>query len=385
MSAREAALGIAKGMQFRTIGDRVRVKGDAALKSADWASVNVDGITILDNRHFELVFETVMNNASGAIREALSTNSRQNRLWPARLGFVNGTGYGSKFDLISKFPLASVDASVDLTVQSGGRTIVFQPSSRCTSGDFYVYAESIKEPLDRFSADHPHDSQAIIGVINGRNSDLKSLQSRQALASWLINAFAKAKASDPAQPSYSHFHDGEPGSSPDGVNWKSYLGMNHHIRLTEIRWSSNNPLTPNHPLRRLISDYGKATGVRTVYSNIDFSSSQSSAHFLIDSARVERGRQVWMQDITAAKMYLPFISSFSKTMYALKTITKRSASTVPADNVTLHGFDVAARDDISIIPLARSDIPTYSRLTSPVALISTNEDELTFATREVQK
>jgi len=387
LSPREAALGIVKGFQYRPIGDRVHVPGDKALKGAGWQTANVDGLKIIDAKTFEIHFDSDIKNLSGAIRDAISTNSRQNRVWPARLSLVNGGGndYGDKIDLISKLPLASQEKKLGVAIKVGTEVVAITPKRECTKeGDFYLYSNEIYDHLAGFTVSLNNGEQTVYALINGGNKDLKTKDARRALASWILQAYAKADKKDAFQPSYAHFHDGEPGSGAGVVNWSDLLLPPSKLALTRINWAANNDLDPHHPVRRLLEEHAKKTGKTASFRRIQTKDQRSNAHFLVESSRVEQGRQIWMQDAASSPFYQQFLAAFPATTAALKTIAEKSAATIPVDNVTLRALDKAAAEEVSVIPLGRVRVPLYSRKTSPVEVVFTTADEITFVERKAK-
>lgn len=387
LTPREAALGIVRGFQYRPIGARVHVAGDKALKGAGWQTASVDGLKIIDGKTFEIHFDSDIKNLSGAVRDAISTNSRQNRVWPARLSLVNGRGndYGDKMDLISKLPLASQEKKLGVAIKVGTHVVAITSKTECLKeGDFYLYSNEIYDHLADFTASLNNGEQTVYALINGTNTDLRTRGARRALAGWILQAYAAADKNDAFQPIYAHFRDGEPGSGTGSVNWSDLLAKPTKVTPTTISWAANNALDPHHPVRRLIEEHAKRTGKTASFRRIETKDVRSDAHFLVESSRVEQGRQIWMQDAAASPFYKQFLAAFPATTAGLKTVAEKSSATIPVDNVTLRAFDKAASEEVSVIPLGRVRVPLYSRKTSPVEVVFTKADEITFVERKAK-
>lgn len=122
----------------RILGGKVLVKGAPGLAGKTWATEKVEGMRILGPYTFELLFEREIKNLAGVEREALSTNSRLNRVWPVRLTPTHSTADKAKdlpeFDLVSKFPVRKINNTYVLNGHGYNVTLVTRKD--CSGSDF---------------------------------------------------------------------------------------------------------------------------------------------------------------------------------------------------------------------------------------------------------
>lgn len=82
----EAATGIIVGLKNRAIGKVLKLRGNEDLPTfSEVLSNPARYINIIDKKTFAIEFDGNVENLNGALREALSANSRINRVWPTRI------------------------------------------------------------------------------------------------------------------------------------------------------------------------------------------------------------------------------------------------------------------------------------------------------------
>jgi hypothetical protein len=111
----DVAYSIAYGIANRMIGENIRVVG---AQKGEPIAFPLNSILVKNNNEFELRFESKVQNPKGAIIEALSVNSRPNRIWVGR--FDSRMKTFSEKELVSKqekfrFEIGRMGFSVEKT------------------------------------------------------------------------------------------------------------------------------------------------------------------------------------------------------------------------------------------------------------------------------
>jgi hypothetical protein len=380
VTPKEAAFGIAKGFLFREIGAKIKVRGADDLLKSDWKTKTIEGIRFPTAGSFQLTFDGDVANISGVVREALSTNARYNRVWPARLDKVadeKGTGY---FDLVSKFPVA-MDKSGTYVVSAHDQKIALRTKTNCSKNDFYVYREFMDEDTNLFTVFRSNSPQSLLAMTNPAKPEQRSPAQRQALIHWLRQAYSDASQLDAVEMVERHFLTQEIGFQSN-FQPRSTKEFKFPKKLTIL---SGNPLQPKHPLRGMIESHAKAHGVALQWFNAnDKNISPDAADVMLQGARHENGRQVWMQDALHYPPMRYFFSLAPLVRSSLEGIAANSSATVPVDNKTLEAFERTSWNEGTMLPVARYWVPTYSRKSAPIELISTPQDEYTFRRRSIR-
>lgn len=355
LSSKEAALGIAKGFLFRPIGERVKVVGSEALHQKD----TCPGIKIIDEKTFELKFESSIENLTGAVREALSAGSRHNRVWPVRK-----SNQSPQLEFIAKNPEVQSDESPTLAAE--GKKILFAAASKCTSADFTLYPDLIKADLNAYTKKRNNKPQAITLQLNTTALNLKV---RKALASWVRKAFSTLPKTADIEGTPSFFLEGEPGYKMNS-SWdeKNNLKL---LKGTPLKLGVEIPA-----FKAILAEAAKQDDLDLTL--LDFPLKDGSAHGQVLSSGIHDGRQIILQDILKWNFAGDFLKSAPKTIESLKSIAKRSASTVPPDTSTLQKFENAAKKEYSLIPIGRRYVSAYSKKNLAIHLDWTTSGELIF-------
>ena len=229
----EAALGIAKGFLFRPIGKKVKVRG-----AQDLARKNTCvGIKILGSSNFELRFSSNIENLTGTVREALSSGSRHNRVWPVRFPGKNKTEH--EFEVIGKFPIFHAASSIP-EIHYGEDIILFANRDNCLNADYSLYPEALNSGLNLYSQRRSKSAQSISAIINTSRNDLKR---RMLIASWIRNSFSVSTLPPGIESTPSFFLRGEPGFD-ESTNW-NFLNQAELIEGSKLKIGYEIPVFRN--------------------------------------------------------------------------------------------------------------------------------------------
>lgn len=367
LTAREAAMGIARGLKHRMLGKRIQVKGTDSIGEPGGLEREYSGIKILSKYRFQLEFEGEFENSTGVLVEALSEDSRPNLMWPVRLANVDSKGayLPGKVDLVSRYPIKFEDGNLFFII-ANGRRIRVATSRECENSDFY----SLSIPggqYDKFTSSLTSTFQTVLGVVN--STRLKTQEERRNFSGWLRSAFSSRGHSVPS----GHFQSLEAGHDPKVV-WPMTFSPSWRPK-NPIRIATIMVLPKDHYIQTTITEAAKKIGV-----SVDFFSSalekDSSYDCIIFAAKVVEGRQLWLQDVDLSHLLLQYGYHGSKK--ALDQVKKHSASTVTIRHRYLQKFANAAIEDLSIIPLVRRKNALYSSKKLEVRLVFDQDNNMIF-------
>lgn len=364
LSALEAALGIAKGLTFRPAFPLIRVVGTEKINEPGWETRSYSGIKIVDNKTFELVFDTSSKvaNRVGVIHELLSSGELSNRLWPTRLSKSSAA-----FDVVSYYPMKIVDGLPSFTID--GHTVQYRFKDDCKDGD-------ITSPLTIGSYLNIEDYDIALGkremvleaYLNPNRPGLGRPEVRSNLAAWLRNAvqypgFEKGGITIPS----GHFTSDESGHR-SGFTWPT-TGNLQELAATrkELTLQLANKTFETDPTLVQVKAKLQSLGiaVKWAYREEDI----KNVDILLQPASNQGKRQVWIEKITGTPLNLAFLKLHPKTHAATKAIQERSASTIPVDVELLKQFEANTFEETSIVPLFRYVTLTMSKKTSPIELV----------------
>ena len=375
VTAREAALGIAKGMQTKPVGGTIKVKGFELLSKEGWETASVPGVIIKSNNEFELILQSQVKNPGGVLREALSTSSRANRMWPVRL---EKTGLQKQdsivSDFVSKFPLKTLSKKVAVIGVDG--TDISLVAGPCDKGDFYGYGIP-DQPYTHYTSSHSSGEQTILAVFNQNKLQFKDSSQRKKAAEWLREIF-RNQMSDGIRTSSAHFLDGEPGFQkiePWGYDSNRLPGV------STLNMMLGTPWPHNAPIRMRISEKAATDKIALSWQAWD-GKEAPDFDIKIAGSRIQKGRQTWSQDILDDDYYAQTLKAYPRTYRALEKARSLSAATIPVDNETLQELEKATQEEISVVPVARYVVNVFSKKDSPIELVFTAEDEQTFRRRK---
>jgi|GEM_PF-2731809 len=373
LTPREAGHSLAKALRSKPLGQRVHVLGSEALDAPDWTTKSIPGVRVLSEERLEIEFEGVIDNLSGAVREALSTNSRPNRLWPVR--FDEDGGQKVIPDVLSKFPIADLQRnSVALDVLE--HRVVVQAG--CERGDFFSYMPPLDEE-NLFSSQAQKSSQALYAVVNPEAQGLKTSSERQSLLNWI-----RASLSERHAPGFSlsqrHFLKGEPGFDAHGHSREPAVaaGWKPPRKLVV---GLGTPWPERFPVRVALEAAARKEAVSVEWVPFYDRAPKEIFHLRLAGTNVKQGRSLWIQDIMDFKPLAEVWRKFPATQSALLKSRDRSAATVPVENATLLAIETATREEVSVVPVGRYRNSLFSRKSLPIELVFTPENEITFKRR----
>lgn len=339
LTAREAARTIAEGLRHRPIGRRVRVIGER----------------VIDARTFELRLESKMENVTGALREALSTNSRQNRLWAAHFRFpkTGPVAATNPVEALGRFPFGYKNGRPGFTV--GTHFVGLAAQGECAAADYGIFRGALSSGVE-YEAVRSSRPQAVTFEPSTKRL---SLEKRKAVAAWLRGAFRSAPASLGLELVPGFFLPGEPGHDP-AVSWPADEASS---------WQGEETLTlgiENPVFRTVLAEAAARQGKKIVF--VDFPLGNIDVDGQLLSSAIHDGRQIILQDLLTWSFVEEMMSGAPRTRASLRLIAARSASTIPPDAVILKEFEAAARDEYALVPVARRNILAYTKLGAPLRL-----------------
>ena len=382
ISSFEAAIGIAKGITFREIYPFVQVIGTEAINDQDWEKKNYKGIEIISPIKFRLYFESTIANTQGVLEDALSINSAGNIFWPIRINTLKSAEINPNyFDIISKYPIRIENGKYFITVL--GNQVELSTLSKKNDSDFYfntsdfIKNKLVNELKSDFIINKSQNMQTFFAAFNSNSIVFSSKEARLKIASTLRGIAALFAESNNYHITLGHFDTNEQGFYNE-INWPCTI-ENFPNSIQEIKISSPYLSAKNKVLTKF-EEYALKSGVTIKW--IDTSQSaedtlQSDIHIFID--RIQTNRQIWMQFLFQTKEMKKYLNNFTKTNKSIDNINIKSATTVPLDSNALVKFEQAAFDEVSIIPIFRYYLYSYTRKNSPIVLNISENKELYFS------
>lgn len=346
----EAGEGIAKALPFRAIGKRIKVSKAAG---------NPSGVKIIDQRTFQIIFETEIENPTGVLREAFSTNSRHNRFWLTK-------NDGGKPDVIAKNGFLTSGKQVGFLV--GKNKVLLADKESCKSPDFTIFIDTLTDGVSKYEIRRSPYSSAITLQ---PNSTRLTLIERKNLVKWVRGAFAAQAPESGIQEVKSFFFSGEPGFSPAST-WENPLAPQFSKK---IKIAYEIPV-----FKAVLEAAAKRDKIEIEFIPFPFSDSDVDAQVM--ASGIQEGRHVILQDVLQWPHVKDFMKKNPKTRKSLEVIAEKSASTIPPDNRTLHQFEVNAVTEQSLAPVARKYPLAYSKPNLQLCLQWTKRGELYFASKE---
>jgi len=370
----EAAMGIAKGLKYTYAAKDISVLGTEDIDKPGWKERSYSGIEIVSATDFRLKFSSKVENTTNVVREILTSNSRVNRLWPARLSKIGEDGkYSNDFDVISKFPILR-GADGDFRTVVDGFEVKFVPLKRCTNADFYASA-SMMSGVDDSGYEFVVGTGLNNGMVvfNSRAKNLHTIADRAAVASVMyegVDEFVK-KYHDSRRVS-SFFETNEAGF--DGTNISAIVQKNKGKLPKELVLWAPNQHTRNGGFGKSLVSALRNHGVKVVLSEEKLPPDRVDASFC--SNVMADSRHLWIQQHDPVDNAL--VSGFQKTSASKLMAEKNSAVTVPMQVSYLRAFESAVAEELSFVPLARLRSGLWFKKDSPVELFWTTSGEWNF-------
>lgn len=366
VTAREAALGVAKTLTFRTLGERIKVTGTEKINAPGWETREFSGVEILDARTFRIRFESKIQNLTGVVREALSTNSRHNRFWPTK---INAPEDLKLVPMLGRFAQVRIPEGVGFQVY--GRKVIVVDRSKCRSPDFTIFADQITALEAEYeSRKSPNASAATLQP----NTIRLKLSERAELIEWVRSAFSNSRQVTGNEIVPRFFAIGEPGFDPTH-NWGSSTDAPKALKGRQIKIAYEIPI-----FRTVLEEAAKRDG--SIVRFVELPAMESDVDAQILASGIQEGRHLVLQDALTWAHVRSFLGRAPETTKSLEDIARKSASTLPPDNATLRLFESRALAERSLAPIARKYPVAYSKKRSAVCLAWTIKGEVTFWPRE---
>ncbi len=364
---KDAAFGIAKALPFRALGQRIRIVGAEKVNLEGWEDRIYKGIEILNDTTFRLKLESDVQNITGVFREALTTNSRHNRFWPAKAGKKG-------WQVLSKFPQLQTSAAFQFEVF--GKTVSVTDDSNCNEVNFSIFLEA----LNLKTKSYDFKKSPVTSAISLQPNSMKlGLADRNVLSQIIRTAFEEAAKRNPNLGIISvksFFQEGESGFERTR-SWQ-YL-TNSSKASAKRKWT----IACESPIfKSVLRDYFIEHKIEAKLIDIPFESNDIDAQLL--ASGIQDGRHIVFQDLLNWPHVLAFFGANKKTIESLKVIAAKSASTLPPDSSTLGEFENHALGEVSFVPVARRTPLAYTDSKLPFVLAWTQKGELTFVQRTPQ-
>lgn len=346
----EAGESLVKTLPFRTIGERIKV---------DFERGGPSGVKTIDGRTFQIFFNTNIENATGVLREALSTNSRHNRFW-----LYKKNKNGSE-QILAKHQFISKDGFLGIKV--GDYRVALLNKNQCSTTDFTIFYDAIEKNISDYSYEKSSSPSAITVLTN---SERLNLQQRTAMISFIRFAFKDQPTELGFSNSDSFFNQGEPGFSE-----KKFWNKNKSLtKKKKYKIAYGNPIFIN-----ILETAAKSQGIDIIL--IPTPTKDTDIDAGVQASGMQKGRHVILQDFLDWPMVRTFLKKTPKTLGSLVEIAKRSASTIPPDNIILQKFEKNSSSEQSFAPVARKYPMAYSKKSLPICLNWTTTGELIFLTK----
>lgn len=373
VTALEAATGIIAGLKNRSLSKVLKLKGHESLPSTAEILSNPRRYfnTIADDM-FTIKFDSSIENLQGVIVDALSANSRVNRVWPIR---IKNSKISS--DIVSKNRIEWNKNQPEIIVSE---KLKIKPvhGEDCQVAEHYLSSSLFEQDENNFEKNLSPQQQAVFAIINPNTERTKTVKQRMELTESI-----KLKLNDIHDQEFENTHflfqRGEPGFSETS---KSFFYRNPDSQSSNSTdqyliqpWTQ---VPKNWKIRSLLENQEKNKN-QFVFTNPNDS---SAALRLVVEPVGSKGNQVSLQSGSTFNRIEQYQKEYPKTYQSLLKIRKHSTSTFPSKTETLTEFADAANQEVSIIPLIRFRIAVLSKKKSSGVLVWTHEGELIFIERK---
>ena len=331
----EAAYGIAHGISFRPIREKVTVD-DSKFK---------DGIRVLSDDTFEIHLKSKIQNLVGVFREALSTGSSHNRMWPVKLR--DGSYDPSAPVVVSRFPYTVQHGDLVLTVS--GNSIRVVGEDRCKNAEFGVFFEAFQSPMTEYSRVRSNSARLISVQTNSIRLRLKE---RANLIAWIRSAFVDLPESMATESVNGFFLEGESGYEPT-LSWENRFDLDQ-LKRREWVLASEGPA-----FEVALKEKAKIDGIQVRF--VPFTGSHAGYDARVMASAIHGTRHVILQDILAWSESKELFSKTPRTVKALTRISDSSAETLPPAAKILNEFERVSKQEAALAPIARRYIQAYSK------------------------
>lgn len=378
VSSFEAAMGIAKGFTHREHSTSIRVIGTEDINNIGWEKKSYKGIEIISPIKFKLFFEGKIDNIKGVLEDALSFKTLRNIIWPVRLNSFTNPEYNSGyFDIVSKYPIRFENGKYFLNVL--GNQVELSTLNSKNGYDFYFNTSDYNQFKNQNEADldfivnKKQNMHTFIGIYNSNSKLFSTKKSRLQLSSILRNIACSLSKDENYHVPKGHFDTSEPGYQAN-VNWPIQLDFfPEDIKDIKIAIPY---LTAKNKVLQKFEELSNKNGISIEWIDMSEDYNKSlDADLQIFIARIQNNRQIWLQNILNSNSVIFNLEKFPKTIQTLKAINIKSASTIPIKQDLLENFENSAFEEVSIIPIFRYYLHSYSRKNLPIVLnISENKE-----------
>jgi hypothetical protein len=342
VSPYEAAYGIAHGIAFRPLREKVSLD-DSKFK---------EGIEVIDDETFAIHLKSKIMNLVGVLREALSSGSAHNRMWPVKLH--DGTYDPSAPEVVSRYPYSYQNG--DLVFTASGNSIRLVGENRCKNADFGIFFDSFQAPMSEYLRIRSNSVRLISVQTNSKRLPRKR---RSNLIGWIRSAYQNLPDSMATEKVNGFFLEGESGYEAAHA-WDDLFDLNE---LKKHEWV----LTCEGPaLEPPLKAKAKVDGIRIRF--VPFAGGHAAYDARVMASAIHGSRHVILQDILAWSESRELFSKTPKTVKALTRISESSAETVPPAAKILSDFEKVSQEEGALAPLARRYIQAYSKKDAPLRL-----------------
>ncbi len=382
VSSFEAAMGIAKGLAHRRSSCSIQVKGTEEIIKFGWEKKRYSGIEIISPIKFRLYFEGDVQNFKGILEDILSFTTLRNILWPVRLNSYTHPAYDpGYFDIISKYPIKFENGKFFLSVL--GNLVELATIQYKINYDFYFNTadfNQFKNEADteaNYILNKKQNMHTFVGIFSSLSKNFADINQRKKISSILRNLAAEGGDLEKIHMTHGHFDISEPGCRSD-ISWAKKM-ENFPEKITEIKialpfFSAKNKILDKFEVE------AEKNGIKIKWIDLSEENDSSLDYDLqIIIARVQGNRQIWLQNAVNSWSFLQQLEKFPLTLKALKNINLNSAATLPLKADLLEEFEKAAYQEVSVIPIFRYHLHTYSKKNLPIVLNISEHKEFYFS------
>ena len=341
-----------KALKYRPIGQRSSVESNKTINSHD----------------FEIKFKSESKNFLGALREALSSNSRHNRIWIAK---------SKEGPFLLKYPYRQ-NSTKELEFKVGEYWV--RPTHKireCENAAFSLYPHLLKNYPDDYVSELGMGVSAIFGQTNTQKL---TLAQRKYVYRMIRQLMGGGRAQPGISLADSFYMPGEPGFADNRVSFYGDIQADQSKLFSKSTWviAVENPVILNI-LKKNNQSYSMP--IRWVEFPIPTSAGPANEEpdLQILASGIMGGRYVVFQDLLRWNKVADYIANAPKTRSKLEEIARLSASTIPPDNQLLSELESAAQEEVSLFPLARRTPVVANRRDLNFHLHFSSSGELTFA------
>lgn len=370
----EAGSGIISGLRNRAIGRNLTLKGHANLPSFDEIITEPQKfIKVIDDNTFAIEFDGDIQNIQGVVREALSANSRINRVWPIRIN--NGTRLR---DIVSKYKIDWSKNEPEIVLDDNHRVRISNTKTNCSNAEYYLSSALLDSKKSETESKLSPQQQTLFAIINPTNPIAKTVQQRKNIIASLKNDLFGIQ-NDEFSVANGFFERGEPGSRE--INQK-YSGE----KLNDTRSPDFDAKIKIQPWTKIPDTWKVKQHLLSKYNKYEFGSpEESTSPILFVIAPVDlKGQQKSLQNGTIVSRINKLKKFYPKTFSALLGLQQSSSATLPKNQEFFDALQKAAGEECSIAPLLRLKIALISDKTSLYLLNWSDDGEIELIKRRTK-